>query len=236
MPSTLVFTAAMLVSRVTCQGATTVIRCWLLIVTIPSPLVFATYSLTGLNGSIVRLWSSGREVLGSASKMLRPLTTPLCRTLVKPRSGTERRRSRVHVIRSNGHGLRRSLASLFYHIHLSTMSILPLSSSGRDAPTQHTQGAPYFSAQGGPTIGLPNQHDDGFGRRKSDSTSIFGFSSNSSSRIHSGGVHGRQHGLGFVPLFLRRLFRFPHMDFQVGRRGQKNERASRIGHLDRKCD
>jgi hypothetical protein len=39
-----------------------------------------------------------------------------------------------------------------------------------------------------------------------------------------------------VPLFLRRLFRFPHMDFQVGRRGQKNERASRIGHLDRKCD
>ncbi|KAG0243310.1 UNC-50 family-domain-containing protein [Mortierella sp. GBAus27b] len=93
------------------------------------------------------------------------------------------------------------------------MTILPLSStSGRDTSTQHQSGS-FYPAQGGPTIGIPSQHNDAFGRRKSDGSSVFSFGGSSSSRIHSG-PHGRNQGLGFVPLFLRRLFRFPHMDFQ----------------------
>ncbi|KAF9931516.1 Protein unc-50 [Mortierella alpina] len=97
------------------------------------------------------------------------------------------------------------------------MSILPLSSTpGRNTPVQ-SQNASYFPAQGGPTIGIPGQ-TGAFGRRKSDGGGGFGFGgAGSSSRSHHGGLSGHS-GLGgitsFVPLFLRRLFRFPHMDFQ----------------------
>ncbi|KAF9350956.1 Protein unc-50 [Mortierella sp. AD094] len=97
------------------------------------------------------------------------------------------------------------------------MTILPLSSTpGRNTPTQHPN-ASYFPAQGnGPTIGIPTQNGEGFGRRKSDGLGGYGFGGSSSSssggRVHHSGMNG---GISsFVPLFLRRLFRFPHMDFQ----------------------
>lgn len=104
------------------------------------------------------------------------------------------------------------------------MTILPLSSTpGRNTPTQ--QSSSYFPSQeGGPTIGIPGQDGGAFGRRKSDGGHGFGFGgSNSSGRVHRGGINGG--GVSnFVPLFLRRLFRFPHMDFQV--------KCRRFGHLN----
>ncbi|KAG0053668.1 Protein unc-50 [Gryganskiella cystojenkinii] len=91
------------------------------------------------------------------------------------------------------------------------MTILPLSSTpDRNSPSPY-QSSSAYPAPNGPTIGLPGQN--GYGRRKSDGSD--GYSMGSSSRLH--GNHSG-HGLGgiasFVPLFLRRLFRFPHMDFQ----------------------
>ncbi|ORZ16699.1 UNC-50 family-domain-containing protein [Lobosporangium transversale] len=100
------------------------------------------------------------------------------------------------------------------------MTILPLNSTpGRNTPTQ--QNASYFPTQGGPTIGIPSAYD-AYGGRKADAGSGYGFggmssasNSSSSGRIHHGGrPHGSGGISGFVPLFLRRLFRFPHMDFQ----------------------
>lgn len=96
------------------------------------------------------------------------------------------------------------------------MTILPLSSTpGRNTPNQQTSS--YFPSQdAGPTIGIPGQNGGAFGRRKSDGGHGFGFggSNSSSGRGHRGGINGG--GVSnFVPLFLRRLFRFPHMDFQV---------------------
>ncbi|KAG0210415.1 Protein unc-50 [Mortierella sp. GBA30] len=95
------------------------------------------------------------------------------------------------------------------------MTILPLSSTPGRNPSVQSQNASYFPMQGGPTIGIPNQNG-GYSRRKSDGGSGFG-GSGSSGRSHHGSMSGHS-GLGgmtsFVPLFLRRLFRFPHMDFQ----------------------
>ncbi|KAF9905231.1 Protein unc-50, partial [Linnemannia zychae] len=99
------------------------------------------------------------------------------------------------------------------------MTILPLSSTpGRNTPTQ--QGSSYFpSPEGGPTIGIPGQNNNlggAFGRRKSDGGHGFNFGGGSSSSGR-GGHRGGMNGGGvssFIPLFLRRLFRFPHMDFQ----------------------
>ncbi|KAK3832669.1 MAG: UNC-50 family-domain-containing protein [Linnemannia elongata] len=95
------------------------------------------------------------------------------------------------------------------------MTILPLSSTpGRNTPNQQTSS--YFPSQdAGPTIGIPGQDGGAFGRRKTDGGHGFGFggSNSSSGRVHRGGINGG--GVSnFVPLFLRRIFRFPHMDFQ----------------------
>lgn len=100
------------------------------------------------------------------------------------------------------------------------MTILPLSSTpGRNTPNQQTSS--YFPSQdAGPTIGIPGQDGGAFGRRKTDGGHGFGFggSNSSSGRVHRGGINGG--GVSnFVPLFLRRIFRFPHMDFQVQSRG-----------------
>lgn len=102
------------------------------------------------------------------------------------------------------------------------MTILPLSSTpGRNTPNQQTSS--YFPSQDtGPTIGIPGQNGGAFGRRKSDGGHGFGFggSNSNSGRGHRGGINGG--GVSnFVPLFLRRLFRFPHMDFQVQSQGLK---------------
>lgn len=96
------------------------------------------------------------------------------------------------------------------------MTILPLSTPGRSTPnSQHSSYFPPSSSSSngnnnGPTIGLPGQA--GF-RRKSDGG--YGFNgSSASARVH-GHHHQSSSMSSFVPLFLRRLFRFPHMDFQV---------------------
>ncbi|KAF9584806.1 Protein unc-50 [Lunasporangiospora selenospora] len=100
------------------------------------------------------------------------------------------------------------------------MTILPLSTPGRSTPnSSHQDASSYFPSRAGPTIGIPGQGSlsndlDGGRRRKAD-----GFD-HSMGGGHSGRMHGgsSRHGLGkitsAVPLFLRRLFRFPHMDFQ----------------------
>ncbi|KAF8980674.1 hypothetical protein BGZ46_003877 [Entomortierella lignicola] len=92
------------------------------------------------------------------------------------------------------------------------MTILPLSTPGRNTPTQH-QNASYFPTQQGPTIGIPTLNGEGFGRRKSDGLGGYSFGG-SNSGASGGRVHHSGGIAGFIPLFLRRLFRFPHMDFQ----------------------
>lgn len=96
------------------------------------------------------------------------------------------------------------------------MTILPLSAPGRNTPSsQHSSYFPPSSSasnSNGPTIGLPGQ--EGF-RRKADGGG-YGFNgSSASARVHGHHHHQSSSMSSFVPLFLRRLFRFPHMDFQV---------------------
>ncbi|KAG0097829.1 Protein unc-50 [Podila epicladia] len=95
------------------------------------------------------------------------------------------------------------------------MTILPLSTPGRNTPSsQHSSYFPPSSSasnSNGPTIGLPGQ--EGF-RRKTDGGG-YGFNgSSASARVHGHHHHQSNSMSSFVPLFLRRLFRFPHMDFQ----------------------
>ncbi|KAF9197896.1 hypothetical protein BGZ49_001481 [Haplosporangium sp. Z 27] len=72
------------------------------------------------------------------------------------------------------------------------MTILPLSTPGRNTPTQH-QNASYFPTQQGPTIGIPTLNGEGFGRRKSDGLGGYSFGGSNSGasggRVHhSGGI------------------------------------------------
>lgn len=105
------------------------------------------------------------------------------------------------------------------------MTILPLSTPGRNTPsTQHSSYFPPSSSasnSNGPTIGLPGQ--EGF-RRKSDGGG-YGFGSSASTRVH--GHHQSSSMSSFIPLFLRRLFRFPHMDFQVHTAGSIKDKMKR---------